>query len=167
MLSSLWLSAALAGLALAPASSPEGRYFRYEGLCEASAAAIVGPDRFAVASDDSNVIKIYKRGKAAPEASLPMNDLTDLEAAAVSGGRLFWITSHSLNKNGKDEKERKRLVEASLAEGTFSETGRYEHLRARVATLLGTVDWPLEASLNIEGWRAPTPATCYLACARR
>ncbi|HYW16422.1 MAG TPA: hypothetical protein VE891_09760 [Allosphingosinicella sp.] len=160
MPSSAWLAAVAVAAIAAPAQS-QNVPFRYRGLCEASAAMIVGPNRFAVASDDSEIIRIYERGKAEPLAGLdlPVGEVGDFEAAAISGDRLYWTTSHSLTKDGEDKAKRKQLIETSMAGGRLAVVGRRVDLRTRISTLLAPPEWPLreppewplEASLNIEG----------------
>ena len=87
--------------------------FEYKGLCEASAGAFLDDKHFAVASDDTNVLQLYERGKPDPIGDgIDMEkftsfDKSDLEAAAVIGDRVYWMSSHSLTRKGKDKDERK------------------------------------------------------------
>ena len=85
----------------------------YKGICEASAGAFIDSTRFAVASDETNKLQIYERGKPQPIGDgIDMEDFTsfdksDLEAAAVIGDRVYWISSHSFNSQGEDKSKRK------------------------------------------------------------
>ncbi|GJE62047.1 DUF3616 domain-containing protein [Methylobacterium trifolii] len=84
----------------------------YRGLCEASAAAALDDRHFAVASDETNVLFVYERGIADPVAKFDFEPFTtfggsDLEGAARVGSRVYWISSHSFNKNGQDRDKRK------------------------------------------------------------
>jgi hypothetical protein len=87
--------------------------FEYKGLCEASAGAFVDEKHFVVASDETNRLQLYERGKSDPIGSgIDMEDFTsfkksDLEAAAAVGSRIYWISSHSFNSKGKDQDKRK------------------------------------------------------------
>lgn len=154
LFSSLSLAIAFA-TAAAPPPSGQPLPLRYHGLCEASAAAVIGPNRFAVASDDSKTIRIYERGRPDPVGSpVDMGDAEDLEGAAAFGDRIFWVTSHSLTKKGKDKPERKQLVETSITGGTLVVGERFRDLQARITALLEVPKWPLEVSLNIEGMAA-------------
>ncbi len=138
--------------------------FRYEGLCEASAAVALDDSRFAVASDDLEVLTVYERGKAAPVATVPLADVTDLEAAARIGDTIFWLTSHSLNKDGEDKKKRKLLLATSVApEGAVAPPGAvFRTVRATVAARLGADEAALAKAFNIEGLAA-TPDGALLA----
>ncbi|WP_375459241.1 DUF3616 domain-containing protein [uncultured Enterovirga sp.] len=130
--------------------------FRYEGVCEASAAAILGERHFAVASDDTELLTIYERGKAAPVSTLRLPAVTDLEAAARIGTTIFWVTSHSLNQDGEDRTKRKLLFATAVSEnGSLAMTGTtFRSLRERLARLLGRPESVLATSLNIEGLAA-------------
>lgn len=104
-----------AGLASAQAQTME-----YRGLCEASAATFIDDVHFVVASDDTNTLQIYERGKPDPLGSgIDMRDFTsfkksDLEGAAGIGDRVYWISSHSLNKHNEDKAERKLFFAARV-----------------------------------------------------
>ena len=130
--------------------------FRYDGVCEASAAAILDEDHFAVASDDREDLTVYKRGNAAPLSRFVHDGVTDLEAAARIGDTIFWVTSHSLNKDDEDKQKRKVLFATSIAsDGSLVEAGTvFRDLRSKVAKLLGIEEETLKASLNIEGLAA-------------
>jgi Protein of unknown function (DUF3616) len=84
----------------------------YKGICEASAGAFIDNTHFAVASDETNALRIYERGKPDPVRSVDMEaftsfDKSDLEGAAVIGDRVYWISSHSFNSHGEDKPKRK------------------------------------------------------------
>ena len=85
----------------------------YKGICEASAVAFIDRVHFVVASDETNKLQIYQRGKAEPiGAGIDMEgftsfDKSDLEAAAAIGDRVYWISSHSFNSQGEDKPKRK------------------------------------------------------------
>ena len=87
----------------------------YKGLCEASAGAFIDRTHFAVASDETNRLQIYERGKPEPIGrGIDMEpftsfDKSDLEAAAVIGNRVYWMSSHSFNSKGEDKPKRKVL----------------------------------------------------------
>ena len=98
----------LAAFAASDASAAE-----YKGICEASAGAFIDGTHFAVASDETNKLQIYERGKPQPIGNgIDMEaftsfDKSDLEAAAVIGDRVYWISSHSFNSQGEDKSKRK------------------------------------------------------------
>src|SRR6185503_15218491 len=85
----------------------------HTGMCDASAAVALGPDLFAVANDEDNAIRIYLAGKPGPPIQT-VNLSTflqfgrkspelDLEGAARIGDRIYWITSHGRNQEGRDQ----------------------------------------------------------------
>ena len=137
---------------------------RYEGLCEASAAVALDDTRFAVASDDLEVLTVYERGKAAPVATVPLDDVTDIEAAARIGDTIFWLTSHSLNKDGEDKKKRKQLFATTVApDGAVATRGAVSRtVRETIAARLGGDEAALAKAFNIEGLAA-TPDGALLA----
>jgi hypothetical protein len=93
---------------------------RYLGACDGSAAVKVGPSLFLVASDEDNVLRLYRRGEPRAVAELKLKAKSflklkdgekeiDLEGAAQVGEHIFFITSHGRNKKGKREPDRARL----------------------------------------------------------
>jgi hypothetical protein len=103
----------LAVALLAACAASGARAMDYKGLCEASAGAFLDATHFAVASDETNTLQIYERGKPDPIGNgVDMEDFTgfdksDLEGAAAIGDRVYWISSHSFTKKNKDKAERK------------------------------------------------------------
>src|SRR5262249_6835764 len=104
------LTAVAIGLTFAASSAGA---FEYKGLCEASAGAFLDDKHFVVASDETNVLQLYERGKPNPivygidMAAFTSFDKSELEAAAVIGDRVYWMSSHSLTRKGNDKDERK------------------------------------------------------------
>ncbi|MCF6112227.1 DUF3616 domain-containing protein [Mesorhizobium muleiense] len=101
--------------------------FQYSGLCEASGAAALDATHFAVASDETNTIRIYKRGVPDPVGKVDFEDFiradkSDLEGAAAVEGRLYWISSHSFNKAGEDKPKRKRFIATDITAGSAGPT---------------------------------------------
>ena len=96
----------------------------YAGMCDASAAVALTDKLFAVASDEDSVIRVYSREQAGPPVE--SIDLTtfldldwkkpesDLEAAARTGDRVYWITSHGRNKSGKLRLSRERFFATQI-----------------------------------------------------
>ncbi len=100
-------------------------YQTYRGTCDASAGFYAGQDRFVVADDENNIIRVYKLEQYdQPEALLTnIADLltangntkeADLEASAVIGQRVYWIGSHGRNKNGKLRRDRQVFFSTDL-----------------------------------------------------
>lgn len=98
--------------AVAAFMASDATAFEYKGLCEASAGAFLDDTHFAVASDGTNLLQIYERGKPDPVGSADMrkftsSDKSDLEGAARIGNRVYWISSHSHTWKGEDKPSRK------------------------------------------------------------
>lgn len=127
--------AALTFVAGAQAAKAQGTY---QGFCDASAGVAVGEQYFLVAGDEYNrpdpfdrgetinrgsFIYLFKRGVARPQKifRLPRllrdnaNRELDIEGAARTGRRAFWITSHARNKKGKLRPNRYRLFATDLS----------------------------------------------------
>ena len=91
----------------------------YYGASDASAAVAVNKDTFIVADDENNVLRVYKTNNPSlPVSSLdlsiflavdPEHPETDIEGATMVGDRIYWITSHGRNKNGKMRTSRYRF----------------------------------------------------------
>ncbi|MCK4753542.1 MAG: DUF3616 domain-containing protein, partial [Planctomycetes bacterium] len=104
--------------------NPAGPYIVYRGTSDASAAVALGNDMFVLADDENNILKVYK----ANPASQPISsyDLTpfivddpnypeaDIEGATIVNGRIYWITSHGRNKDGKMRQNRYRFFATSV-----------------------------------------------------
>src|SRR5256884_5459349 len=96
----------------------------YAGMCDASAAVALTDKLFAVASDEDSVIRVYNRERSgSPVQSIDLSaflDLdarkpeSDLEAAARTGDRAYWITSHGRNRSGKLRLSRERFFATQI-----------------------------------------------------
>jgi hypothetical protein len=108
----------LGGLIAYPASA-DSAITEYFGTCDASAAAVIGDRLFVAASDEDNVLRVYQLGKTdAPVSTLDLTDFlkadvkhpeADIEGAARVGDRIFWISSHGANRDGKSRPGRRRF----------------------------------------------------------
>lgn len=112
------LLALLASIAAGPALAFDTT--THVGFAEASAAAFIGGDRFAVASNESDVLRIYRLGHPEPVARIDLTGLTghdksDIEGAAVHGDIVYWMASFSLGKKDREkvleERRDKKVVE--------------------------------------------------------
>ncbi len=104
---------------------PAAAVTRYAGMCDASAAVMLDGDRFAVANDEDNVLRVYSlRAPGQPVATLNLQAFlgvekeADIEGAARVGNRVYWLTSHGANKNGKPRPDRRRLFATEVGAGT-------------------------------------------------
>lgn len=102
--------------------TPQGReYVIFRGTCDASAALPLSGDRFAVADDEDNVLRVYDAAKGGEPVSvadlsqaldLPLRRRVpeaDIEAATAFGDYALWLTSHGLNKHGIQDTARARF----------------------------------------------------------
>lgn len=96
----------------------------YFGACDASGAEAIGGNLFVVANDEDNVLRVYPRdagGKPVATFDLttylktdPERPEADIEAATVLDGRIYWITSHGRNKEGKPRPSRRRFFATDI-----------------------------------------------------
>jgi hypothetical protein len=121
--------------------TPETTRF-HTGSSDASTVIELDSDYMLVADDEDEVIRLYDRD----ESGLPLTrfDLrgslnvtgdkeVDIEASTSVGNRIYWIGSHSNDKdNGKDRPNRKRIFSTDLngvgVNTTLNFVGRYEFL---------------------------------------
>ena len=96
----------------------------YYGMSDASAAVAVGEEMFVVADDEDNVLRVYKTN----QTCFPVftYDLTkflgttleypeaDIEGATMIGDRIYWITSHGRNRDGKMRPSRYRFFATAV-----------------------------------------------------
>ncbi len=89
------------------------------GMCDASAVVSLAGDRFAVADDEDNILRVFsRRGGGLPLQTLdlspflrvdPKSPEVDIEGATPLGDRVYWISSHARNRNSKVRTNRCRL----------------------------------------------------------
>jgi len=115
-----WLWFAIASLSLPQSgwAAPK-EVTLHSGMANASAAAFLGNGLFCVASDEDNVLRTYRTDHdGSTVASVDVSKFlllhgksleTDVEGAARVGDRIYWIGSHSRNKDGKLRPNRQRL----------------------------------------------------------
>jgi Protein of unknown function (DUF3616) len=129
-----WVALAALWVGSAHANDP---VFRYEGPCDASAAVAISQNEFVVANDENSVLFAYRFGvpKAIRTFDLTRilgakkNQEADIEGAAAIGSRIYWISSHSRNSNGKEQQSRYRLFATDLRSDGLVTVGKpYEHL---------------------------------------
>ena len=106
-------------VSLAVCNGPAREVLVFRGASDASAAVAVGENMFVVADDENNILRIYETGKTGqPVGSFDMTSFldiepdhpeADIEAATMVGRRIYWITSHGRNKDGKLRPNRYRF----------------------------------------------------------
>ena len=157
-------------------------------IADASAAVALAPDLFVVADDETNKLRVYdvnNPGSAAiADAKIgdflnidPCHPETDIEGATWFNGRIFWITSHGRNRDGKYWYSRNQFFATTVTlegnELNVAVDGNYTNLiddliaydslyNLGLADAIGVVDGhvdtndipalaPKEKGLNIEG----------------
>jgi len=104
---------------LASCSPATENNLTFYGSSDASAGAAIDSNSFIVADDEENILKGYKiEDGTKPVFGLDVsqflettkeNPEADIEAAAKVGNRIYWITSHGRNKDGKLRPSRYRF----------------------------------------------------------
>ncbi|MFH1716785.1 MAG: DUF3616 domain-containing protein, partial [Planctomycetota bacterium] len=126
----------LASLAIAGGEPKDILTFR--GASDASAAVALSEDMFIVADDENNVLRVYRADKGGEPVSTynlkaflgvePERPEADIEGATMIGRRIYWITSHGRNKDGKIRSSRYRFfatdVDVEDQNVTVSPVGR-------------------------------------------
>ncbi|MBI5384321.1 MAG: DUF3616 domain-containing protein [Verrucomicrobia bacterium] len=115
MINGLRIALFIAGCCLASVPARAGHKLvadlTFAGMCDASAGVTLGSNLIAVANDEDNLLRVYR----AEEGGAPIQNMdvsrfvaaagkspeTDLEGAAWLGDRIYWIGSHSRNREGK------------------------------------------------------------------
>ena len=141
---------------------------RYAGLCDASAAVAIGQGCFAVADDELDVLRIYRRGAAAPVGSVDLGaylgnrsadgerDEADIEGSATLGSRIYWISSHARKgKTGALAPHRWRFFATDIIAATPTPT--LLPAPTRPANRCWPICWPIHASPNCARRAAAIP----------
>ena len=110
-------------LAAAPARTAPRPTVRYEGCDCVTAAVAIGDDMFVAASSADNVLKVYATaGSAAPLTSFDLSDYLNvdtglpavIQGATRVGDRVYWITSHGRDEDGRIRPERYRFFATTI-----------------------------------------------------
>ncbi len=112
-------------LGAAPAAEPAGEVLVFRGASDASAAVAATDDMIVVADDENNVLRIYSTSKGGlPVGSYDVTKFlgvdrqspeADIEGATAVGRRIYWITSHGRNKEGKVKTSRYRFFATDVS----------------------------------------------------
>lgn len=114
----------LCGFACARSAERVSEVTVYKGMSDASGAVPLGNRFFAVADDERNPLRIYRRDAGGPPVQVvdlsvflgydPKNREADWEAGTLMGNRAFWIGSHGANREGKNKPSRHRLFATDI-----------------------------------------------------
>jgi hypothetical protein len=141
---------------------------RHDGIRDASASVGYrrGTSLFLVASDEDKertLLRLYdatQDGGPIREFEVPNDFLdvdedypeVDLEGAACVGSRVYWIGSHSRNKDGEYRSSRHRLFATEMRKGVPAPVGRpYKTLVQDLGLDIDARRAPKEGGLSIEG----------------
>jgi hypothetical protein len=166
-------------------TSPNAEFIEYPGMCDPSAAVAISDALFIVASDEDNVLRVYKRQNPDPPQRFDLSSFlnpndhpeADIEAGARIGNRIFWMGSHGRNAKGKLRPSRHRLFATRVTvEGnnvTVTPVGRpYTRLLEDLAQAPALRKYDLDSAskkapedkdgLNIEGLTATPQGTLMI-----
>jgi len=111
-------------IVFADSNEPPAKTLLYYGMSDASAAVALSDDMFVVADDENNILRVYKSSAGGlPEFCFDMTDFlgiepeypeADIEGATMIGDRIYWITSHGRNKDGKMRPNRYRFFATTV-----------------------------------------------------
>jgi len=127
---------------LREAFETEADILEHSGLCDASAVVWIDAERFVVAGDEDNWLRLYRHGVAEPQELVGLDEFlavdpdhpeADIEAAAAVGDTIYWLTSHGRNRNAKPRPGRHRFFATTFSEGRLEPAGRpYQELVAQL-----------------------------------
>jgi hypothetical protein len=141
------------------AEVPE-RKVQYRGVGNVTAAVALAQDFFVVACAEDNILRIYKMASPyAPVASFDLSGHLDIDpaipttlaGAAKVRNRIYWITSHSRDENGRERAVRDRIY--WMTSHSRDENGRERPERYR---FFATTVTEKEGRITIE----PVGKTC-------
>ena len=101
----------------------------FRGASDTSAAVAAGERTVIVADDENNVLRVYGVEGGAPVSRFDLTDFlgvvakspeADIEGAARIGNRVYWISSHGRNRDGKWRPNRCRFFATETITGTRS-----------------------------------------------
>jgi Protein of unknown function (DUF3616) len=172
---SLLVIAALCAATCEPAAAKAGAELTtYRGTCDGSAGVALDEDRFVVADDDRNVLRVYRTGQADAKFELDLDQFleapakkkpgpdgktvfkeADLEGAARIGDRIYWIGSHARDSKGEAEPGRSRFFATRIV--AHPDGPRLEPIRTRAYKTLreDMFDDPKLAHLKLSKAFAP------------
>lgn len=104
-------------------NEPNRSLFVFRGTADASAAVSLTQGMFTMADDENNILRVYKIGKPKLVCSYDLTGFlsivaehpeADIEGATKIGNRIYWITSHGRNQDGKVRPNRYRFFAADI-----------------------------------------------------
>lgn len=93
-----------------------GKQLQHHGICDASGAVALDKNRFIVANDEDNLLRVYSaEDSGKPQKIIDINNYfnnnpkqkeVDIEAATELNGLIYWLTSHGRNKDRERKPQR-------------------------------------------------------------
>jgi hypothetical protein len=180
-----FVESAIALIFSSATTPPNANFIEYPEMCDPSAAVAITDALFIVASDEDNVLRVYKRGTSDAPQRFDLNSFlrpddhpeADIEGGTRIGDHIFWIASHGRNEEGKLRPSRHRLFATRVTvEGnnvTVIPVGRpYKRLLDDLAQAPALRKYDLESAskkapedkggLNIEGLAATPQGTLMI-----
>ncbi|UCD49288.1 MAG: hypothetical protein JSW27_17365 [Phycisphaerales bacterium] len=105
------------------ATTITGPVVQYEGCDGVTAAVAINDEMFVVASPNDNVLRVYARtGSVKPLVSFDLSDYLEvspglpslIQGATRVGDRVYWITSHGRDEEGRIRPERYRFFATTM-----------------------------------------------------
>lgn len=128
----LFFVSAFGAVGFGAGGEPAGDGLVFRGASDASGAVAISENLIVVADDENNVLRVYRAGQGGmPVSSYNLTgflriDLeypeADIEGATMIGGRIYWITSHGRNRDGKMRPNRYRFF-ATAVQVTYGQVG--------------------------------------------
>ena len=121
----------LSSVTLAAHGANLGEPLVFTGTCDASAATALSGDLFVVANDEDNILRFYRTSQPGkpvqifnlqPILALKGKTEMDLEGAARLGQKVFFISSHGRNAEGKPAPNRHRFFALEFSEANGKTT---------------------------------------------
>ncbi len=120
----IWFTITISACFTTSAAAQEEKILTFSGASDASAAVEIDANIFIVADDENNILRSYHlNSPGIAEAKYDLTSFlsvdlkhpeTDIEGAARIGDRIYWITSHGRNKDGKMRSSRYRFFATDI-----------------------------------------------------
>jgi hypothetical protein len=107
-----------------PTTESAKKVLCYSGTSDISAGVAISKDMFIVGDDENNILRVYQTDRpGSADFSYDLTDFleidpqypeADIEGATIVGDRIYWITSHGRNKDGKIRPNRYRFFATKI-----------------------------------------------------
>ncbi|MDH4203398.1 MAG: DUF3616 domain-containing protein [Phycisphaerae bacterium] len=137
----------------------------FRGSADASAAVALDSERFIMADDEDNILRVYNWTQSGSDPNCqtdisaaigfaPKHPEADIEGATRLNDRIFWITSHGRSKSGAFRPGRCRFFATRMApDGSAAVEGVYRNLIDDLITYDKQYKLGLQAAIGTVGDR--------------